>query len=313
VDRCSIPYRDLAQSVLARIEELWAQAGVEPEYVSAMRSTLVARPTRGAASQTARNTLPLSSLPSLCCEAAGGEWRHTIALTAAWALLYEAAHRLDGVEDGEAETDSVPASGRAINCAIGLIASAGLTLGNTRNSQAAQAIQSDFWLTVLKMGAGQHTDLWQIEPTLEQCWQIAEAKSGSFFALACRAGARLATEEQRRIDHFGQFGQGLGILIQVADDIHDLSPAAGERSDLTTKRTGTLPVTYAQSVLPALERNRLCECLRAAPVDADAAKEARRRIIESGAILYLVVEAERHRRQAEAALFAAAPPSVARG
>lgn len=40
--------------------------------------------------------------------------------------------------------------------------------------------------------------------------------------------------------------------------------------------------------------------------------EARRRIIQSGAVLYLAIEAERRSRRAEAALKAAAPPSPAR-
>ncbi len=46
-------------------------------------------------------------------------------------------------------------------------------------------------------------------PDLATCWQIAEAKSGAAFALACYAGARLATSRSDTLDAFLRFGRDL--------------------------------------------------------------------------------------------------------
>jgi len=283
-----------------------------------MRSALIPSNTKATTARPARNNLPLLSLPGLCCEAAGSDRAQAAVIATAWRLLYEAAYWLDQVQDGEIQAD--PASGQgpgpAINIAIGLMTSAGLALcaleEGAANFETARAIRSDFYRTGLKMCAGQHADLTVREPTLEHCWQIAEAKSGEFFALACRAGARLADDDAARLERFSKFGYQLGVLIQIGDDLSGLGPAAGERSDLATGQRWTLPVAYAMSVLPAREREQLRQQLKAAPTDVAAEAEVRRRLIESGAVLYLIVEAERHRRKAEAALLKAAPPSRAR-
>ncbi len=299
---------------LKRIEGLWAEAGVEPRYLEAMRAALVLEHADACvcASCPARNTLPLRLLPGLCCKAAGGEPQRAEIMTAAWGLLCEAAHLLDSIEDGEAEAglSSKFSPGQILNIAVGLITSASLALCAMGDTEATRAIRSDFYRTGLKMCAGQHDDLTRCEPTLEQCWQIAGAKSGEFFALACRAGARLA--ETTHLDLFGEFGHHLGILIQIADDLSGLWPTVGERSDLATGKKWTLPVAYAMTVLPAPKHDELSQCLKTAPTVADAEEGARRLIVESGAVLYLTIEAEKHRRQGQVALEAAASPSAAR-
>lgn len=304
----------LAQSLLTRVEHLWAEAGVESAYVHAMRLALASVEGGEARSGAVCGRLPLLSLPGLCCEAAGGARSQAEFVAAAWSLLYEAAHRLDDAEDGETEIGPPSGfdGGTTINVAIGLMTSASLVLCALGNSEAAHAIRYDFYRTGLEMCAGQHADLTVREPTLEQCWQIAQAKSGSFFALACRAGARLADDDAARLELFGEFGRQLGVLVQIEDDVSGLGPTAGERSDLAAGQRWTLPIAYAMSVMPASDREQLRECLKTAPRDADAEAEARSRVIESGAVLYLTVEAERRRQRAETALSTAAPPSAVR-
>lgn len=299
---------------LAPIARWWGEAGIESEYVEAMRLAL--------ASQEASTSCPvhgnsaLLSLPGLCCEAAGGArvQRGVENVTAAWCLLYRAAHLFDHIADGDVAPNAAPAfsPGQSLNIAVGMMTSASLALCALGENEAAHDIRRDFYRTGLEMCAGQHAGLTVREPTLAQCWQIAEARSGTFFALACRAGARLAESHVSRLVRFGEFGCQLGVLIQIGDDLTGLGPAAGERSDLAAGRRWTLPVAYAMSVMPGSDRKQLQELLRAAPGNADAEAQARRRIIESGAVLYLTIEAERCSRRAEAALKAAAPPSPAR-
>jgi len=58
-------------------------------------------------------------------------------------------------------------------------------------------------------------------PTLEQWMQIAGAKSGAFFRLACHAGAAVATDQSATQDAFGDYGFRLGCLLQILDDLGD--------------------------------------------------------------------------------------------
>jgi geranylgeranyl diphosphate synthase type I len=161
------------------------------------------------------------------------------------------------------------------------------------------------------MTAGQHNDLTLQEPSLEQCWQIAAAKSGAWFALACRSGARLATADTIRLERFREFGHHLGVLIQIRDDIDGLWSKDGSRSDLVNWPRWTLPVAYAMTVVGVAERDRLRHSLQAAPTDPDAEAMARHMIIEAGAVLYLAAEAHCHQRYAQKALLQASPPSAA--
>ena len=206
--------------------------------------------------------------------------------------------------------------GAAINVSTGLLASLGLVLSGLEQAgashAAAQAIRQDFFHTLLRMTSGQHSDLTLHEPSLEQCWRIAERKSGVFFALACRAGARLHTADAARLEGFGQFGLRLGILIQIGNDLDGLWPKDGGRGDLAVWPRWTLSVAHAMAVLDDAERERLRAALRAAPRDPDAEAEARGLIIAAGAVFYLVAEGQRNKQLARAALEAAAPSSLAR-
>ncbi len=294
------------RSAIRRIEELWVEAGVEAPYQEALRSAFVL-----GGSPAARNNLPLGLLVALCCEAAGGEPQHAEWVTAAWRLLGEAAHLLDALEDGDGGIEPHPFNpAQSLNMATGLMTSASLALSLIQDPETALSISQDFYRTGLRMCAGQHADLTENEPTLDRCWRIVEAKSGAFFALACRAGARLAGNDSLQIESFSEFGRHLGILVQIGDDINGLWPSAGERSDLAAGKR-SLPVAYAMQVFPASRRETLRGLLETAQGEQGAEAEARRLIIESGAVLYLYAEAERHRQEGRLALERGATPSPA--
>jgi len=294
------------RSAIRRIEELWVRAGIEAPYREALRSAFVL-----GGSPAARNNLPLGLLVALCCEAAGGEPQRAEWVTAAWRLLGEAVHLLDALEDGDVRIEQHPFNpAQSLNIATGLMTSASLALSLIEDPEMALSISQDFYRTGLRMCAGQHADLIENEPALDRCWRIAEAKSGEFFALACRAGARLAGNDPRQIESFSEFGRHLGILVQIGDDVNGLGSSADERGDLAAGKWG-LPVAYAMQVLPASRREALRGLLETAQGERGAEAEARRLIIESGAVLYLCAEAERHRRGGQTALERGSAPSPA--
>jgi geranylgeranyl pyrophosphate synthase len=160
----------------------------------------------------------------------------------------------------------------------------------------------DFGRTVLCMCAGQHADLAAQNATdlsLEQYRAIVAAKSGGFFALACRAAAMLGAEDTK-VARYAEFGYNLGMLVQISDDLVGLWES-GQRNDLAAGQQ-TLPILYALSVADLKQQAILRELLLQAPDDASAEAEARQIIIALGAPAYLLVEAQVHRRRAKDAL-----------
>lgn len=247
------------------------------------------------------------SLPGLCCQAAGGDPQWADHVTAAWFLLYRAAHLMDSVQDQDEPDDwwADLGPGAALGAATGLFFTASAILEDLHNQSLPSGAGSDivrrFSESFLTMSSGQHLDLTRKTLTLEEYWQVAEAKSGAFFGLACWAGARLASAEEQVLEAYHRFGIQIGLLIQIADDLDEL------RKPLKRRSTGglvphSLPVIYALEVLPDVGRKKLNSVLLTAASDEAAAREAQEILDKSGAGLYLVAEFNRHLHLAENAL-----------
>lgn len=306
-----------------QIETLWHAAAVDTDYCAALQAALLRTGAQPAAAEgRGRETgvvrgCSVLDLPGLTCLAAGGSTGSAAVVADAWALLHGALHVLDAVEDGD-QTGAAWSRwgpGASINISTGLLASVNLMLDELEAAgtphRTAHAIRHDFNRTLLALCAGQHQDLTCSEPSLEQAWAIAEAKSGRFFALACRAGARLVLEDER-VDWFGAFGLHLGVVLQIRDDLTDLWAPDGRACDLLAGPRWTLPVAYAMRQGAAVERHRLQAHLHAAPMEPAAAAAARDLVEALGAPSYLRNEACRHAQQAHEALLRAAPASTAR-
>jgi geranylgeranyl pyrophosphate synthase len=123
----------------------------------------------------------------------------------------------------------------------------------------------------MEASAGQHRDLLAEaraaeDLTDEECLQIAAAKGGVLFRLACRLGAECARAEAREVELFAQLGLLLGTAAQLDSDCRDLytllqeNPAdtvtlgvagpVGTRSDLQRAKK-TLPVVLAARAIHA--------------------------------------------------------------
>lgn len=274
----------------------------DARYVDALHTSL---PKNRQPQPGSQPTPSLMSLPELCCVAAGGANQQAHPLATAWQILYTALHILDAIEDDDRPDGSWAqwGMGPAVNITTGLLTSSHEALetliDSGVNTQTARKIRNDFNQTILTMCAGQHNDLTMRRPSLDECWQIVEAKSGHFFALASRSGARLATDDQQVIDRFGRFGFHLGMLIQIGDDLSGLWSTSESFSDLRDPDRWTLPVAYAMGTVSPEDRKLLATMLQAAANDPVAEAQARALIIKTGAILYLMAEARRHYQHAK--------------
>lgn len=165
----------------------------------------------------------------------------------------------------------------AINVATGLIASVGVlrgTLERTTLPHVAQAVRDDCFRTLLQMADGQHTDVTLPAPPLAQGWQIAKAKSGVFFALVSRSGARLGGATEEQVPHYSAFGLQLGLLMQIGNDLDGLANNSVGRSDLVTGPRWTLPVAFTMAVASVEVQAHLRFCLATAAIDTEAVARA---------------------------------------
>jgi len=254
-------------------------------------------------------------LPGLCCQAAGGELDLTAEVSAAWFLLYIAAHLVDSVEDHDQvdEIKVLGGPGSAINVANGLFLSASLILNKLHEKDQtktkARQLSSDFYSTVLIMTSGQHVDINNRQLTLNQWWQVAEAKSGSFFSLACRCGAHLANDDPVKIMGYSDFGFHLGMMLQIRDDVEDLQVFLESKVPINLQRS--LAVVYALEVLPDTEKSKLKEFTEVPHHEPEMVNGIIDLLNLSGAGLYMLAEMDRHYELGMASLKSADPCSPA--
>lgn len=301
--------------ILDRLESVWTESGTWSSFIEDMCRTLSQLQSKS--SKTGNRSASLILLPGLCCEAAGGNPSWADELAAAWYLFYVAADIMDKIEDQDEIEPWLNdlGIGRILNLASGLYFSASSILNSLCHRQATKLAAAEVIRDVhngfLKMCGGQHRDLVWAQPSLNQFWEIAAAKSGSFFSIPCRAGARLATDEALRIDGFDRFGHHLGILIQLCDDLEDLRYLREDKTkDEWFKLDKTLPFIYAREVLSPSKRICLQKCMQDSVEVGEAAEEVFEIINECGTVLYLNVEIERHREAALNGLAQAEPLSV---
>jgi len=240
-------------------------------------------------------------LPGLCARIVGRDPQDAAGVAAAWGLIYLAAHIMDSIEDGDPIISCLAdcASSEAINLATGLYATSGLIFSDMLRDGIQNSVVNDirdhFHRTILEMCSAQHLELTSEELNLEQYWQVAEAKSGAFFALACRSGARLGTEDPTILSAFHNFGFHLGILIQITDDAKDIF--GGEEWENTTSKKGlcNLPILFTLSVCSSEENFQIRKLLEASDKNQGSLQEIRDLLQASGAALYLATKAEQHR------------------
>ena len=258
------------------------------------------------------------SLPGLCCQAAGGRIESTIDISAAWLLLYTAAHVVDTVEDEDLDPliSKLGGSGAAINTANGMFLSAISHLQSMQEKDfpedLAANITTDYLETTLVMASGQHLDLTVPQIDLNQWWQIAEAKSGAFFSLACRTGARLGTSDSQKVKSFSEYGFHLGLMLQILDDLEDfqlLLESKESESHIILDRS--LAAAYASDMLPDTTKDELKQLVHSGSSGTGELDKLIEILDDCGAGLYMVAELEKHYDLGLACLSEADPLSPA--
>lgn len=187
----------------------------------------------------------LLALPGVCCQAVGGTPADAIPVAAAAATLLQAAYLLDAIQDGDdIAALELPAPAIATGLATGLIFAAYRFLSCVQSHpRAVCRLTALFSEAAFHASLGQYLDLSQDYASLteidalEAYWRTVKAKSGSIIRAAAAGGAAAGTDSERLIAALAQFGECLGVSLQVVDDCRDVL-----MNSPTGKREISLPV-----------------------------------------------------------------------
>ena len=232
---------------------------------------------------------PWLALPILTCEAIAGEsqggdgpMQAALHIAAAWELGNLAAGALDAWQDSDTDDALWQRVGPrpAVNLAVGLIGLSFRTLSDLEEMGLLPAtimpnVRREFEDTVLQMVAGQHADLAD-DLSLDDYQAVTKAKTGSLFRLAAWSGASVAGADDPTAERYGIFGETLGLLIQVWNDLYGLEGVMGKQ-DTGHKRT--LPI------LVALEMGHEGRTAQDEPEDPSGLKQAGRLYALTQAVL----------------------------
>jgi geranylgeranyl pyrophosphate synthase len=287
-----------------------------PDFVRALGGVL---PSSEVDSQDIHKQLDWVLLPGLCCQAAGDDPNAANEIAGAWLLFYTAAHIFDCIEDQDKLDHNLAnwGSGVNVNLATGMVISASSMVNGlhqiNHTREFAQELGQDFFGTILSMASGQHADLITEQLDIKGWYEIAEAKSGSFFSLACRSGARLGTTNVDKIDGYSDYGLQLGIMLQILDDIEDLKSTYEPKNPcLENGIDCSLAVAYALEVLTEDDGHELLELINSKSQDINIVNKVVNILDECGVNLYLEAELDSHRNLGYSALEKADPASPAK-
>lgn len=93
----------------------------------------------------------------------------------------------------------------------------------------------------------------------------------------------------------------LGMLLQIANDIAGLWGNGEQTSDIA-KGKRTIPIVYALEILPAEDIVPLLQLIEEAAFNNEAEIRARCLVRNSGAVVYMLLEAEKHKLLAQDSL-----------
>lgn len=294
------------RAVFLYIETLLEETFINTSYGKQLKQIFAAWWERGDG-QTA-----FDRLPSICCEACGGNASKVLPATVAWQLLRLAAKLFDDIEDGEVERGRAEAT----NLATGILFVAQSALQRLPQKPSQVALETQYRIVnkfnraCLFACAGQHEDLaGQVNFSLldPDSWiKATHAKSGELLGWAAWAGAMVAGAQESIASSYYDFGIHLGILLQIADDFGDFWGRKNPK-DLQSGRI-TLPASYMLDVSDEVGRRQIVDMVRRSGLgDQDAQESLLRSSIELGAQKYALALAWIERQRAYNALKLACP------
>lgn len=243
-----------------------------------------------------------------------GTWHRAVPAAVALEIAIAATDILDELADADpSPIIRLYGPGQAMNTANLMLVVAqqtllkhGLEPGGERNLHALQALLD----IGLQAGVGQHLDMLYSglapqDVTLEMAAHVTSLKAGALIGGAFRMGALMAGAQGEVLETLTRFGQELGGIAQVLNDIQDVLPqatglgteaVAGRKTDISHRKR-TLPIVFTLRD-DSPEPNALQRAFNASntsPVDEEELSQA---ILDAGGVQFAQLVIEVHRQNA---------------
>ena len=198
---------------LTRVEQLLVNSSGAPGHLGQAAAYVLERPGKRVRARLALDLGRSLQIPT----------EHSVTLAAAIELLHNASLVLDDLQDrdemrrGQASVWRAFGPGQAINLGTFLI---GQSFSLAARLPDVGPIFAET-LSAATAGQSAEIDFHHATPTLSQYEKMAEAKTGTLFALAARSAAVLARLPEDLADTTGASFARLGAAYQVQDDLAD--------------------------------------------------------------------------------------------
>lgn len=241
-------------------------------------------------------------LPLIVCEGISGYYQRAIPAAAALQLLKTTAEIFDDVEDADS---SMSLSSRYGNAVAVNVATALLILSERAIARLkVKGVEDYIVIRVMDTigsyytiaSAGQQLDLstgLEKGVSEDDYMRIIGMKSAVTMECSCFVGALLATENQRIIDKFAEFGRNLGMSSQIANDIQGITHG----NDIIRRKI-TLPVIFALTQADVKTRNRFESVFLDTAEPVSDVAQIREMLFSTGAIQYALVRMEYYNQAA---------------
>ena len=242
-------------------------------------------------------------LPELACRAVGGDAARVVPVVTAVACCHISIVLVDDILDDDPK-------GVYRRVGTGAAANFGLAFQSVAYRLVQQAALEMEWDTAvqqqilatitqlnLQTAYGQHLDI-QKNASEEHYWDTVEAKSTPYYGAGFYLGALAGGASNQLADQLQQFGQLIGKIIQVSDDLADVYqiPASPDWQ----RGTGNLAILYAR-LAEHPNRARFEQILDQTDQSA-MLEEAQQILLQSGAVSYCVYHLLQLAREARALL-----------
>ena len=236
-------------------------------------------------------------LPILTCLAVGGKPDEAIPVASSWALLELAGHILDDLQDQD--NDAAPWSdwsapkSALVSTTLLFAAQACLAELPVDTLAKSDIIRS---LSQACMQGARGQLLAPQTTSLETYFKHLIAKAGITIAAVAYSGARTHTDNAETLQFIYEFGLNLGILMQLNDDLRDLSTS----SVMNDLKTGyySLPVLQALTQTSHLHHARLSRLLAADSLTPPMITEIVNILVDMGAFSLAISMARVYQKKA---------------
>lgn len=191
----------------------------------------------------ARDLPPILLLAPASCAATGEAPEKALSISVAVAWLLLAMRWFDDLEDRDRPGSLADKIGpaKAANLASAALTRAWGVL--VEDDNLPREVCVEFSTATVKIAKGQHLDLDSVAVSLDTVWDTMAGKTGAAYAFATKAGGLAGNASMSIIEELGYYGEQLGVLLQLLDDLEGVFSPNG-LGDLALNKIN-LPLMFA--------------------------------------------------------------------